>query len=332
MSGKIRELTFLQAINEALRQQMQRDDTVFIMGEDIGKPWEGPFKATLGLEDLFGERRIRQTPISEAAFIGAAVGAALTGLRPIAELMFIDFMGVAFDQILSQMAKLRYMTGGKAKIPMVLRTTIGAGLSGAAQHSESCYSIFAHIPGLISVAPSTPYDAKGLLISSIKSDDPVVFLEHKVLYGEAKGNVPEELYEIPLGKAEVKREGRDVTVVAIARMVHKALEAAKELEKAGVSLEVIDLRTLFPLDEETILESVKKTGKLLIVDEDTPICSMASHIAALVADKGFNYLDAPIKRINAPHTHAPFAPVLERMFVPESEKIVKVVKDELLAK
>ena len=281
---------------------------------------------TRGLIGKFGHNRVRDTPISEAGFIGAAVGAAATGLRPIAALMFIDFFGIPMDQIYNQGAKLRYMFGGKAKVPMVVRALIGAGVSAAAQHSQSLYSIFTHIPGLKVVIPTTPYDAKGLMIAAIRDDDPVFFLEHKTLLGE-KGHVPEEPYTVPLGKAEVRREGSDVTVVAIAKMVTVALAAAEVLEAEGVSVEVIDPRTLSPLDGGTILDSVEKTGRLVIVDEDTPRCSLATDIAALAADEAFYSLEAPIKRITAPHTPVPFSPTLENAYIPSQERVVATIQE-----
>jgi pyruvate dehydrogenase E1 component beta subunit len=268
----------------------------------------------------FGRERILDTPISESGFIGAAVGAAVTGLRPIAEMMFVGFMGVCFDQLLNQGAKLRYMFGGKAKVPLVIRTICGGGYRAAAQHSQVLYSLFTHIPGLKTVVPSTPYDAKGLLIASIQDDDPVIFFEDITL-GAMKGPVPEEPYTIPLGKADIKRTGNDVTIVAIGKMVHHALKAADELHQQGKGAEVIDPRTLSPFDEATVLESVHKTGRLVVVDESHPRCSMASDIAALVADKGFDYLNGPIKTVTAPHTPVPFSPPLEDHYLPNAQKI-----------
>lgn len=319
-----RELTFAEALNEALRQEMERDPTVIVMGEDVGV-YGGIFGVTKDLIKKFGPERVIDTPISEAGFIGAGVGAAATGLRPVVELMFVDFFGVAMDQIYNQAAKMRYMFGGKIKVPITIRTTIGAGLSAAAQHSQVLYSIFAHVPGLKVVVPSTPYDAKGLLITAIRDDDPVMFFEHKMLYG-MKGPVPEEPYTIPFGQADVKREGSDVTIVATALMVHKALEAADLLAKEGVSAEVVDPRTIVPLDKEAILKSVRKTGRLVVVDEDYDRCGFAAWIAAIVADEAFEYLDAPIKRVTTPTVPIPFSPVLERYILPDAEKIVKAVK------
>ncbi|MCC6003437.1 MAG: alpha-ketoacid dehydrogenase subunit beta [Thermofilum sp.] len=320
----VREITFVEALNEALRQEMERDSSIFVIGEDVGV-YEGIFGVTKGLFKKFGPDRVIDTPISEAGFIGLCVGAAIAGLRPVVELMFVDFFGVAMDQIYNQAAKLRYMTGGKAKIPLTIRTTIGGGLRAAAQHSQVLYSIFAHVPGLKVIVPSTPYDAKGLLISAIRDDNPKIFFEHKKLYG-IKGPVPEEPYTIPLGKADVKREGKDVTVVAAAYMVHEALKAAEKLEKEGISVEVIDPRTLVPLDKETILASVKKTGRLVIADEDYDRCGFASWVASIVADEAFGSLKAPIKRVTTPNVPIPFSPPLEDEILPNATKIENAVK------
>jgi pyruvate dehydrogenase E1 component beta subunit len=288
--------------------------------------WGGPMGVTKGLVQEFGRNRVLDTPITEAGFIGAAVGAATTGLRPVAELMFVDFFGCCMDQIFDQGAKLRYMFGGKAKCPMVIRTQIGAGVSAAGQHSGCHYSVFTHMPGIKCVVPSTPADAKGLLLSAIRDDDLVMFFENKVLYG-LKGEVPEGDDGIPLGKADVKREGDDVTIVALSRMVHQALAAADALAAEGIEAEIIDPRTLSPLDEETILNSVAKTHRLVVVDEDNPRCSAATDIAAMVADQGFDTLDAPIKRVTAPHTPVPFSPPLEQVYVPSPERIAEAVRE-----
>jgi len=320
----VREISFLEALNEALRQEMERDPAVIVMGEDVGV-YGGVFGVTKGLLEKFGFERVIDTPISEAGFIGAAVGAAATGLRPVVELMFVDFFGVAMDQIYNQAAKMRYMFGGKIKVPITIRTTIGGGLSAAAQHSQVLYSIFAHVPGLKVVVPSTPYDAKGLLISSIRDDNPVMFFEHKLLY-PIKGPVPEEPYTIPLGKADVKREGSDVTVIGLALTVHQALEAADILAKEGISVEVIDPRTIVPFDKEAILKSVRKTGKVVIVDEDYDRCGFASWVAAIIADEAFEYLDAPIKRVTTPNIPIPFSPPLEKHILPSTEKIIRAVE------
>ena len=332
-----RTMTYQQAINEALQIAMREDPTVVLLGEDIAggatvdhlvndDAWGGPMGVTKGLVQEFGRDRVLDTPITEAGFIGAAVGAAATGLRPVAELMFVDFFGCCMDQIFDQGAKLRYMFGGKAKCPVTIRTQIGAGVSAAGQHSGCHYSVFTHMPGIKCVVPSTPADAKGLLLSSIRDDDLVMFFENKVLYG-SKGEVPEGNEGIPLGVADVKREGDDVTIVAISRMVHEALAAAEALSAEGIEAEVIDPRTLSPLDDETILSSVAKTHRLLVVDEDNPRCSAATDIAALVADRGFDTLDAPIKRVTAPHTPVPFSPPLERFYVPSAERIADEVRE-----
>jgi len=336
-----RTITFRDAINEAMRLEMRRDPTVIMMGEDVAggatlshmegenkEAWGGVLAVSKGLAPEFGRKRVLDTPISESAFIGAAVGAASTGLRPIAELMFVDFFGVCFDQIFNQGAKLRYMFGGKAQVPLVIRTMIGAGFRAAAQHSECLYSIFAHIPGLKSVVPSTPYDGKGLLASAVRDNDPVIFFEHKVLY-DIQGEVPEEGYTIPLGVADVKRKGKDATIVTLGRMVHVSLEAAEKLAKDGVDVEVLDLRSISPLDEEAIVNSVKKTHRLLAVDEDYPRCSVATDVTALVADRAFDYLDAPCKMVTAPHAPVPFSPTLEDAYLPGADKIVSAVKSIL---
>jgi pyruvate dehydrogenase E1 component beta subunit len=332
-----RTMTYQQAINEALQIAMREDPTVVLLGEDIAggamvdhlvndDAWGGPMGVTKGLVQEFGRNRVLDTPITEAGFIGAAVGAAATGLRPVAELMFVDFFGCCMDQIFDQGAKLRYMFGGKARCPVTIRTQIGAGVSAAGQHSGCHYSVFTHMPGIKCVVPSTPADAKGLLLSSIRDDDLVMFFENKVLYG-TKGEVPEGNEGIPLGVADIKREGDDVTIVAISRMVHQALAAADALSAEGIEAEVIDPRTLSPLDDETILSSVAKTHRLLIVDEDNPRCSAATDIAAMVADRGFDTLDAPIKRVSAPHTPVPFSPPLEQFYVPSPDRIVDAVRE-----
>lgn len=336
-----RELTFSEAIREAIEIAMKQDKNVIFLGEDVAggatvkhleeeseDAWGGVMGVSKGLMPQFGRERIIDTPITESGFIGAAVAAAATGLRPIAELMFNDFLGVCLDQIMNQGAKLRYMFGGKAKVPLTIRTMHGAGTRAAAQHSQSLYALFTSIPGLKVVVPSTPMDAKGLLLSAIMDDDPVVFFEDKVLY-TMKGEVPEGFYTIPLGKADVKREGSDLTIVAFGKQVHTALEAAEKLAAKGIQTEVIDPRSLSPLDEKTILSSVEKTNRLVIVDEANPRCGMATDISALVADKGFDFLDAPIKMVTAPHTPVPFSPVLEDAYLPSAEKIVKVVAEML---
>jgi len=331
MATSPRELTFRQAISEALVQEMQRDDKVFLMGESLRVFFGGgDFGVTPKAKflDQFGPERIIDTPISEAAFIGAGAAAAATGLKPIVELMFVDFFGVAMDQIYNQAAKLRYMFGGQVKVPLVIRTTIGGGLSFAAQHSQCLYSIFAHVPGLKVVIPSTPHDAKGLLTTAVRDEDPVMFFEHKLLY-PIKGPVPEGEYLIPFGQADIKRSGKDVTIVATAMMVHKALNAAKELESEGIQAEIVDPRTIVPLDRNTILESVKKTGRLVIVDEDYERCGFAAEIAAIVAKECFDYLDAPIQRVTTPMVPIPYAPNLERSVLPDENKILKSIRETL---
>jgi pyruvate dehydrogenase E1 component beta subunit len=317
-------MTFAQALNHAHRLEMQRDPNIYVAGEDVGV-YGGIFGVTGGLLDQFGAKRVRDTPITESAIVGTAVGAAAAGLRPVIELMFVDFIGVALDQLYNQAAKMKYMFGGKAKLPITLRTTCGAGMGAAAQHSQCLEAWFMHIPGLKVVLPSTPYDAKGLLISAIRDDNPVVFLEHKMLYG-TQGEVPEESYAIPLGKADIKREGKDITVVTTAMMVGRALSAADKLAGNGISLEVVDPRTLSPLDEETILNSVKKTHRLLIVHEEVKFAGSGAEIAAMVAEKAFDYLDAPIVRVGAPFTPVPFSPPLEQEFIPNEEKIIQAAK------
>ena len=321
----MRKLTMRAAINEALRQEMRRDPNVYVIGEDVGV-FGGCFGVTAGLIDEFGPKRVIDTPITESAIIGNALGAAATGLRPVAEIMFMDFVGVTMDQIYNQAAKMRYMFGGKAKIPMVIRTACGAGGSAAAQHSQSLEAWFMHVPGLKVVAPSTAYDAKGLLVSSIRDDNPVIFVEHKFIY-DLEGEVPEDIYTIPLGKADVKRQGSDVTVIATMAMVHKALEAAEELSKEGISVEVIDPRTLQPLDGETIIESVKKTHKVVIVHEAVKFAGPGAEIAAMIAEEAFDYLDAPITRVAAPFTPVPFSPVLEQEYIPSKEKIIAAIRE-----
>jgi len=326
--------TYMQAINEAMAQEMERDKTVVVFGEDnvggTGSPgemdaWGGVMGVTKGLYGKF-PNQILDTPISESAFIGAAAGAAASGLRPIAELMFVDFMGVCFDQIYNQAAKFRYMFGGKAVTPMVIRTMYGAGIRAAAQHSQSLYPIFTHIPGLKVVVPSNPYDAKGLMIASIRDDDPVIFFENKVLY-TMEGDVPDEPYVVPLGEAEIVREGEDVTVVAIGRMVSMAEQAAASLADDGIEIEIVDPRTTSPLDEETIYESVENTGRLVVVDEANPRCSMASDIVALVSQNCFEHLKAAPRMVTPPHVPPPFSPTLEDLFVPDPEKVANAVRE-----
>jgi pyruvate/2-oxoglutarate/acetoin dehydrogenase E1 component len=326
--------SYRQAINEALAQEMRRDPTVIVMGEDnvggMGAPgeddaWGGVLGVTKGLMPEFGRDRVLDTPITESAFIGAAVGAAATGLRPVAELMFVDFLGVCFDQIFNQAAKFRYMFGGKAVTPVVIRTMYGAGFRAASQHSQCLYPIFTHIPGLKVVIPSSAYEAKGLLIQSIRDNDPVIFLEHKVLYDEIE-EVPDEPYTIPFGEANLTREGDDVTIVALGRMVGFANKAADMLEKEGITCTVVDPRTTSPLDEDTIIEAVEDNGRLVVVDEASPRCGMAADISALVAQNAFKALKAPIRMVTPPHTPVPFAPQLEDAYIPTPEKIADAVR------
>ena len=328
-----RTITFQQAINEALAQEMARDETVVVFGEDVvggsGSPgeddaWGGVLGITKGLYAQFPDRII-DTPISESAFIGAAAGAAASGLRPVAELMFVDFMGVCLDQIFNQAAKFRYMFGGKAVTPMVIRTMFGAGIRAASQHSQALYPIFTHIPGLKVVVPSNPYDAKGLLIEAIRDDDPVIFLEHKALY-TLEGDVPEEPYAIPFAEANILREGSDVTVVALGRMVHLVEQAAEELAGEGIDCEIVDPRTTSPLDEETILESVENTGRLVVVDEANPRCGFAADVVARVSQDAFGDLKAPPRMVTPPHTPVPFSPILEDAYVPTPASIAEAVR------
>jgi acetoin:2,6-dichlorophenolindophenol oxidoreductase subunit beta len=333
-----RELTIKDAINEALAQEMAVDDRIVLFGEDIAggagrdeaypeaaDAWGGPFGVTQGLLGKFGRRRVIDTAIGETGFIGASVGAAVAGLRPVAEIMYADFIGTSFDQLFNQAAKLRYVYGGKVSVPMVVRTVVGAGFRAGAEHSQTLYSIYAHVPGLKVVAPSTAYDAKGLLIAAMRDPDPLIFMEHKRLY-MTKSHVPEESYEIPLGVARIAREGTDVTVVGIQKMVNTSLVAADTLVAEGISVEVIDPRTYSPLDTETILASVAKTGRLVIVDESNPRCSLATDISALVAQSGFDDLRAPIRMVTAPHTPVPFSPVLEDLYIPSAERVAEAIR------
>lgn len=324
----MRELTYLEAVREAMSQEMRTNEDVFILGEDIGV-YGGAFGVTRGMIEEFGPERIRNTPISEAAISGTAIGAALTGMRPILELQFSDFITIAMDNMVNQAAKLRYMYGGEGKVPMVLRTPAGSGTGAAAQHSQSLEAWMTHIPGLKVVQPSTAYDAKGLLKAAMDDDNPVVFYEHKLCY-RTKSEVPEEVYSIPLGKADIKKEGKDVTIVATAMMVHKSLEAAEQLESEGISVEVVDPRTLVPLDEETIVESVKKTGRLIVVHEAVKRGGFGGEIASMIAEsEAFDYLDAPIKRLGGKAVPIPYNPELEKAAVPQVQDIVEAVKDTL---
>jgi acetoin:2,6-dichlorophenolindophenol oxidoreductase subunit beta len=325
---KQRLLTGNKAMAEAIRLEMERDPNVFVMGEDVGV-YGGIFGSTEGLFQKFGPERVIDTPISETAFIGAAIGAAAEGMRPIVELMFVDFFGVCMDQIYNHMAKIPYMSGGRVKLPMVLMTAVGGGYNDAAQHSQTLYATFAHLPGMKVVAPSTPYDLKGMMISAIRDDNPVVFMYHKTLQGlgwmdqldASVGHVPEEAYTVPIGKAKVVREGTDITIVGIQMTTHHALEAAKKLEQHGIQAEVIDLRSLVPLDRETILQSIKKTHRLLVVDEDYLSYGMTAEIAAIAAEEGLYYLDAPVKRLAVPDVPIPYSRPLEQFVLPNAEKI-----------
>lgn len=320
------EITYAQAINDAISEEMRKDDTVFMMGEDIGL-YCGAFGVSRGMVQEFGEDRIIDTPIAEQAYVGAGVGAAMTGLRPIVELMFSDFMCVCFDELVNEAAKLRFMFGGKVKIPLVMRAASGAGTGAAAQHSQSLEACLAHFPGLKVVIPSTPYDAKGLMKAAIHDDNPVMFLEQKKLY-RTKGEVPEEDYEIPLGVADIKREGKDCTIVTYGRMVQVCLEAADVLEKEGIHIEVIDIRSLLPLDTDTIIQSVKKTKHVLIVHEAVQFGGFGGEICGQIADsEAFYYLDAPIKRLGGKSTPIPFNPKLEAETFPTVEKVIRAVKE-----
>lgn len=322
----MREITYRDALREALREEMLQDENVFLLGEDVGRYWKGAFKVTKELAEEFGDERVRDTPISESAIIGVATGAAITGMRPIAEIMFGDLSALAMDQIANQAAKLTYMFGGQTKVPLVIRMPFGAGVNVAAHHSQSLEAWFLHVPGLKIAMPSTPYDAKGLLKTAIRDDNPVMFFEHKLLYN-IKGPVPEEEYTVPFGVADVKRKGEDVTIVATLYMVHKSLAAAEELSKEGISVEVVDPRTLIPLDKQAIINSVKKTGRIVIVTEDCKTGGVSAEIAAVVAEEAIDYLDAPVKRVAEPDTPIPFSPPLERFVIPDEKKIIGAVKE-----
>jgi pyruvate dehydrogenase E1 component beta subunit len=330
--------TYREAISEALVAEMRRDPRVIILGEDVvgglgGSAGEeeaagGTFGVTAGLAAEFGRGRVIDTPITESAIVGAANGAALTGLRPVAEVMFMDFLGVCLDQILNQMAKFRYMFGGKARVPVTIRTLMGAGFGAGPQHSQNLYAMLTSIPGIKVAIPSSPADAKGLLTAAIRDDDPVIFCEHKMLYGET-GEVPDGEYVIPFGQANVTRKGSQVTIVAFARMVLLANKVADKLAKEGISVEVIDPRTTSPLDRDTILESVRKTGRLVVVDEADPYCGMASEIAGLAACEGFAALKAPVQKVTPPHTPVPATPDLEQLWIPTPDRIEQAVRASL---
>lgn len=317
----MREITYAEAINEAQRFVMRENPEVILFGENVSSGWRA---ATKGLKEEFGRERVRDAPITETAFIGAGVGAAVVGLRPIVELMLVDFGLVAMDQILNQMAKTTYMTGGNVNVPMVLRAIYGAGGGNSATHSESLYGLYAHMPGMKVAVPATPYDAKGLLLTAIRDPNPVVFFEHRLLYS-VRGPVPEEHYTVPFGVANLVREGQDVTVVAVGKMVQEVVKAADEL-KGKVSVEVLDPRTLVPLDEEAILRSLQKTGRLVVVDEDYERCGFSAEVVAVAAEKGFHSLKAPVARVANPNVPIPFNRGLERHVLPDAEKIVRAIR------
>jgi acetoin:2,6-dichlorophenolindophenol oxidoreductase subunit beta len=319
-----REITFSQAINEALAEEMRRDPTVFVIGEDVAEAGT-PFKVLSGLVKEFGTKRIIDSPISEAGIAGIGVGAAMTGMRPVVDIMFGDFITLTMDQLVNQAAKIHYMSGGKLKVPLVLRTTLGATRRSAAQHSQSLHAWVSHIPGLKVVVPATPYDAKGLLKSAIRDDNPVVFYEDKMMY-QLKGSVPTEDYTIPLGVAEVKRVGSDITLVATSSMVQVALAAAESLQSNGISAEVVDVRTTVPLDKQTLIDSVKKTTRAIVVDEGYQSYGVTGEIASTIADGAFYYLDAPVKRMGAMDVPVPFSPVLEDQTVPTPEKVAEMAQ------
>lgn len=319
----MREITYAEALREALREEMQRNPNVILLGEEIGV-FGGAYKVTRGLLEEFGPERVMDTPISEIAIAGAAVGLALTGLKPVAEIMYMDFLPICLDQLATQAAKIRFMSGGQLKVPMVLRTQYSLGRQHGSQHSQFFPALFFQVPGLKVVLPGTPYDAKGLLKSAIRDENPVLFIECGLLY-RTKGLVPEEEYTVPLGQAEVKRKGDDVTIIGVSRLVGEALSAAKKLEEKGVSVEVIDVRTLQPLDLDTIVESVKRTSRLVIASDDVKSGGVGSEISAAVLEASFDYLDAPIMRVGCPGIPVPFSPSLEQMYMPNADKIVQAV-------
>jgi pyruvate dehydrogenase E1 component beta subunit len=321
---QIREITFGQAVREALAEEMRRDPKVFIMGEDVAEAGT-PFKVLAGLVDEFGPARVIDSPISEAGITGLGVGAAMTGMHPVIDIMFGDFIGLAMDQIVNQAAKVHYMSGGKLSVPLVVRTTLGATRRSAAQHSQSLHAWVSHIPGLKVALPSTPYDAKGLLKTSIRDGNPVIFFEDKMMY-QLKGPVPEGDYTIPFGVADIKRPGNDISIIATSSMVQVALEAAKMLEQAGISAEVIDPRTTFPLDKETLIESAKKTSRAIVIDEGYERYGVTAEIASVIADGAFYYLDAPVKRMGAMDVPIPFSPVLEDMTVPTATSVAQMAR------
>jgi pyruvate dehydrogenase E1 component beta subunit len=320
-------INYVRAIKDGLAEEMRRDTSVFVMGEDV-ETMGGIFGCTKGLLAEFGHDRIRNTPISEAAFTGAGLGAALTGMRPVVEIQYADFILCAMDQVINQIAKFRYASGGRASVPLVIRTQQGSGRGNGVQHSQNLEAVFCHFPGLKVVTPSTPYDAKGLLKTAIRDNDPVMFFEHKLLY-QNKGDVPEEEYTVPFGKADIKRPGKDVTIVATSWMVLKALETAGELAAQGIDAEVIDPRTLVPLDENTILESVKKTGRAVVVHESHGVCGTGAEIAYIISEKAFDYLDAPVKRVCTGQVPVPYSRKLENLLIPSKERIAEAVREVL---
>jgi pyruvate dehydrogenase E1 component beta subunit len=323
-SGSVREITFAQAIKEALAEEMRSDSRVFIIGEDVAEAGTA-FKVLSGLVTEFGPERVIDSPISEAGIAGVGVGAAVTGMRPVVDIMFGDFVTLAMDQLVNQAAKIHYMSGGKFKVPMVMRTTLGATRRSAAQHSQSLHAWFSHVPGLKVVLPSTPYDAKGLLKTAIRDDNPVVFFEDKLMY-QIKGPVPESEYTIPFGVADIKRSGKDITIVATSSMVDVSLSAAKMLDETGISAEVVDVRTTVPLDRDTLIESVKKTSRAIVVDEGYESYGVTAEIASVIADGAFYYLDAPVKRMGAMDVPVPFSPVLEDLTVPTPASVAAMAK------
>ncbi|HEY7976309.1 MAG TPA: alpha-ketoacid dehydrogenase subunit beta [Ktedonobacterales bacterium] len=319
-----REITLAQAVREALAEELRRDPTVFVIGEDVAEAGT-PFKVLSGLVEEFGKERIMDSPISEAGITGMAVGAAMAGMRPVVDIMFGDFLGIIMDQVANQAAKIHYMSGGKLKAPMVIRTTLGATRRSAAQHSQSLHAWVSHIPGLKVALPATPYDAKGLLKTAIRDDNPVVIFEDKMMY-TLKGPVPEGEYTIPFGVADIKRAGADITLVATSSMVQVALAAAEQLQSLGISAEVIDPRTTFPLDKETLIASAKKTSRAIVIDEGYERYGVTAEMAAVIADGAFYYLDAPVKRMGAMDVPIPFSPVLEDLTVPTPEKVTELAK------
>jgi 2-oxoisovalerate dehydrogenase E1 component beta subunit len=315
--------TYVEAIRQGLWEEMTRDEDVFVLGEDVGV-YGGAFKVTAGFLDQFGEERVLDTPLSESAIVGAAIGAALMGMRPVAEMQFADFISCAFDQITNFAAKCRYRWG--AGVPLVIRAPSGGGIHGGPFHSQNPEMYFVHTPGLKVVAPSTAYDAKGLVKSAIRDEDPVLFFEHKYLYRRIKEELPSNEFLVPIGKADIKREGRDISVITYGAMVHKALEAAEVLAEDGIELEVVDLRTLVPLDKAKVLESVKKTNKVILLHEDTRTGGFAGELAAVIAEEVFEYLDGPVMRITAPDTPIPYSPPLEEFFLPKASDVIRVAR------